>query len=68
MSVDSHCWDYTGNLSSMQLMKSIGTPSSNELQWLDLEIGHQDDSSGNDCDHNMPHSLYIANIYITKQW
>ena len=30
-------------------IKSIGTQSSNELQWLDLKIGYQDESSNTHC-------------------
>ena len=35
-------------------MKSTGARSSNELQWLELKIGHQDSSSSNGCQGDMP--------------
>ena len=42
-------------------LKSMGTRSSNELQWLDIKIGHQDSSASNECEGVM---IY----YLTKLW
>ena len=39
-------------------MKSTGARSSNELQWLDLKIGHQDSSPSNVHQGNMPYLMY----------
>ena len=36
-------------------MKSTGAPSSNELQWLDSNIGRQDSSSSNGRQGDMLH-------------
>ena len=44
-------------------MLSTGTRSSNELQWLDLKIGHQDSSSSNGHQGYMPH--IVNKICIT---
>ena len=43
-------------------MKSTGARTSNELQWLDIQIGHQD---SNGCQGNMPY--YIVNFVDDEQ-
>ena len=35
-------------------LKSIGAPPSNELQWLDIEIGHQEKATTNGQHNDMP--------------
>ena len=50
-------------------MKSTGALSSNELQWFDLKIGHQDSSLRNGHQGDMPHC--INNRWMTDkgvQW
>ena len=39
-----------------------GVRSSNELQWLDLKIWHQDSSTSNDRQENMPHFASPAGL------
>ena len=41
-------------------MKSTGAWSSNELQWLDLKIGHQESSPSNGHQDDMPDSYLVA--------
>ena len=63
-----------------QKMEFTGVQSSNELQWLDLQIGHQDTSSRNDNQGkknywlsdimlmlwNIQFSLHITNSILSK--
>ena len=37
----------------------MGSQSSNELQWLDLMIGHQESSSSNDYQGGMSHFIQM---------
>ena len=39
------------------VVKSTGTQPSNELQWLDLKIGYQDDSPRNDQNFDIPYKF-----------
>ena len=41
-------------------MKAKGALSSNELQWYDLTIEHQDSSGCNDRQDDMPYSTHVA--------
>ena len=48
-------------------MKSTGAWSSNELQWLDLKVGHQESSPGNGHQGDMPNSLIISSKLHTMK-
>ena len=48
-------------------MKSTGTWSWNELQWLDLKIGHQKSSSSNGRHSDMLHSVICSILCILEK-
>ena len=60
----------------LQLIRRLGTRrfrlqgsrSSNELQWLDLKIGHQDRSPSNCHQGDMPHSNMAALSCSIRAW
>ena len=49
------------------LMKFIDAQSSNELQWPDTKIGHQDSSSAKGHYSDMPHSWYVRSVSASYQ-
>ena len=45
-------------------MKSTGAQSSDELQWLDLKMAHQDNSASNGHKREMPYSWYFILFFL----
>ena len=50
----------------IRLRKCRSAPSSTELQWVDLEVGHQERYSNNGCLGDMPYWLDISMFNIAR--